>query len=244
MVRSEAAHKPLVRARQPAVNHCSGQSVHLAVHLHVHVDGHLHGACTMDGRWITYAELGRLMGGKSPGAGRQRANRRKYRKQAGNDGRALVFVPPEDLAELEASVHMAVHADVQQNGYPAVHVNGKDIEAEWLARLERLQVEMTELARKLGAAESEAANARTAVEELRQDRDTWKAQAEAWRVQAENRVGESEGELQAVRGERDRLIGDLRTMHERMAKTEHDRDRLAHELEVHLRLPWWRRLFA
>jgi hypothetical protein len=33
-------------------------------------------------------------------------------------------------------------------------------------------------------------------------------------------------------------------LRERMAKAERDRDRLTQELDVHLRLPWWRRLFA
>jgi hypothetical protein len=36
----------------------------------------------------------------------------------------------------------------------------------------------------------------------------------------------------------------LLALREQMAAVVHDRDRLAHELEAHLQLPWWRRLFA
>ena len=78
---------------------------------------------------------------------------------------------------------------------------------------------MTEMAQRLGASEADTVAARAALDELRQDRDAWRAQAE-------------------------RLLSDSETMRERMIRAERDRDRLAAELETHLRLPWWRRLFA
>ena len=42
-----------------------------------------------------------------------------------------------------------------------------------------------------------------------------------------------------------RSLGQLiETVREQLAQAERDRDRLAADLEMHLRLPWWRRLFA
>jgi hypothetical protein len=64
-----------------------------------------------------------------------------------------------------------------------------------------------------------------------------------WRARVERLVAVG-GELQAVKEERERPLGDLEMMRERMDKTERDRDRLTYELDMHLRLPWWRRLFV
>jgi len=49
------------------------------------------------------------------------------------------------------------------------------------------------------------------------------------------------GRIDAAQG---RYVAELTALHERTARAEHDRDRLMHELEAHLRTPWWRKLFA
>ena len=99
-------------------------------------------------------------------------------------------------------------------------------EGELLARLAALQAEMIETTQRL--------------------------------VVAEGRAGSAEGELRAVtaerdrllersaedRGERERLLNELTSLHERVAKAEHDRTRAVDALAAHMALPWWRRLFA
>ena len=53
-----------------------------------------------------------------------------------------------------------------------------ELDAEWAARVERLQAELVEMATRAGAGEADAANAKAVAEELRQDRDHWRALAE------------------------------------------------------------------
>jgi hypothetical protein len=198
---------------------------------------------------------------------RRIARRHRWRKVRGNNGHALVHVPVEYLQRRDADIRADsddpvrpdVPSDVRADIPPDVPIPVPLAvrEAEILARLDRMQAELVEMARRLGASDA-------LVAELRADRDTWKAQADAWRAQAETaqqrqdelradrdtrraqaeRLVAVEGELQAVKEDRERLATDLGTMRERMAKAEHDRDRLTQELDAHLRLPWWRRLFA
>ncbi len=103
----------------------------------------------MADRWMTYAELGDALG-CSPAAARARAKRRGWRRQPGNDGVARVLVPDgEDLAPLRPP-------PVQRTGpesAPGTDPGPLEREAELLVKLDRLQAEMTELARKLGTAE-------------------------------------------------------------------------------------------
>jgi len=64
-----------------------------------------------------------------------------------------------------------------------------------MAKFERLQAELVEMARKLGAAEADVTSAKGLVEELRQDRDAWRAQIEGARSEAE----QARSELAAYR---------------------------------------------
>ena len=177
----------------------------------------------MADRWLTYAELAELMGCPT-GAARARAVRRRWRRQIGNDGLARVLVPDgEDLSPKWTPTVRPNDSGTapQADSPPSTQTtpSSPNRDDELLARLDRLQAEMTEMAQRLGASEAETKAAREALDELRQDRDAWRAQAE-------------------------RLLSDSETMRERMIKAERDRDRLTHELDMHLRLPWWRRLFA
>lgn len=51
----------------------------------------------LEQQWMTYAELGERLG-VSPEAARQKALRGRWRRQQGNDGRALVLVEPDALS--------------------------------------------------------------------------------------------------------------------------------------------------
>jgi predicted nucleic acid-binding Zn-ribbon protein len=236
---------------------------------------------------------------------RRITHRHKWRKIRGNDGRTLVHVPIEYLEKRDADSQKPVASTVTSTADTTVTptVTSTVDMTEIVSRLDRLQAEMIEMAKKLGASEAETTAAKAALDELRQDRDHWRQMAETaqqqqaqavrqqdelrvdrdtWRAQAE-RLAAVGSELQAAREERERLLGDSETMRERMVgaerdrdqalerlnhnidrldrvQTEHhteitavqeqlaqakrDRDRLAAELETHLRMPWWRRLFA
>jgi predicted nucleic acid-binding Zn-ribbon protein len=108
---------------------------------------------------------------------------------------------------------------------------------ELIARLATLQVEMAALAQRLATAESRAGAAEAKAEGL-------EAVLEVERRQAGELRTERDRLISRIDAAQDRHISELMALHERMARAEHNRDRLAAELEAHLRLPWWRRLFA
>src|SRR3712207_2975802 len=48
----------------------------------------------MDGKWLSYADAAAALG-MTPESVRQRARREHWRKQLGNDGKALILVPAD-----------------------------------------------------------------------------------------------------------------------------------------------------
>ena len=128
---------------------------------------------------LTYEELACRLGITTASVQRM-AKRRRWRKTPGNDGRARVHVPEEYLAEREAArgaspvapprtppVAAPGASPVVDPGTSPVATPGADPRA----RLAELQAELVEMARRAGAAEA-------VVEEMRQDRDRWHAQAD------------------------------------------------------------------
>ena len=153
----------------------------------------------MADRWVTYAELAELMGCPS-GAARARAVRRRWRRQIGNDGLARVLVPDgEDLSpKWTPTVRLNDSETTPQTDSPPSAPTTpppRDHDADLMAKFERLQAELVEMARKLGAAEADVTSAKGLVEELRQDRDAWRAQIEGARSEAE----QARSELAAYR---------------------------------------------
>jgi hypothetical protein len=142
----------------------------------------------MDGVWLTYAELGERMG-KSAEAARQRAIRKRWRRQVGNDGLARVLVPADaELTPVRTGNERAGERPKTDRPDP---VRTPSVEMELLARLAALHDELVAMAQKLaiaegraGAAEAEAASARATIDALQRERDAWKAQADGWRGQA------------------------------------------------------------
>ena len=180
----------------------------------------------MDGVWLTYAEIAERMG-KSAEAARQRAIRKRWRRQVGNDGLARVFVPAD--VELTPVRTRNEQASERPKSGRADPVQTPSVESELLARLAAVQDELVAMAQKLataearaGIAEAEIASAKSAMDELRQDRDVWRARAERLTT-AEGRADAAEeraGGLQAIldverrrsdelHQERDRLLGQL-----------------------------------
>jgi hypothetical protein len=68
---------------------------------------HMHDDAGTTGRWMTYDELAEMRGIKRIGAVRL-VQRYKWRRQAGNDGRARVLVPHEPWHQCEAPMPAAV----------------------------------------------------------------------------------------------------------------------------------------
>src|SRR3954453_10513966 len=134
------------------------------------------------------------------GAARARAVRRRWRRQIGNDGLARVLVPDgEDLSpKWTPTVRLNDSETTPQTDSPPSAPTTpppRDYDAELMAKFERLQAELVEMARKLGAAEADVTSAKGLVEELRQDRDAWRAQIEGARSEAE----QARSELAAYR---------------------------------------------
>ena len=178
----------------------------------------------MADRWLTYQELGEVLG-CSAVAARARAQRARWRRQTSNsDGLARVLLP--DDAELRP-----VRTRNTRPSAPGAHPRTPNAtEGELLTRLAALQTELADMARKLGAAEERVEGLRTVLDverrqasELRQDRDRALEQLE---------------QAQAAH------VDELLALREQMAAIAHDRDRAAEALAAHLALPWWRRLFA
>jgi phage-related minor tail protein len=174
----------------------------------------------VDAQWLTYAEYAERTG-RTPHAARLRAARKHWRRQLGNDGRARILVPPEELEHpLEPPPEPRLERKPEQALEP------RSSEVELFKRLGDLQAELAALAQRLaaaegraGAAEAQAEMERRRGDELRQDRD-----------RALERL--------------EQQIAELAIMRERMKRAEHDTHRAADALAAHLALPWWRRLLG
>ncbi len=181
--------------------------------------------------WLTYAELGERIG-VTRDAARCRAGRLRLRRQIGNDGKARVAV---DLDEIELNPPKALARSSEGDPVmipPDNHPNG-----DWLPNVKEL----------LAKAEATAERERTERLQERQRADQLAGKVADLAHQLAKLVEEAgvrERDLQARMTEADQARTKLATMQERMARAEHDRDRAAAELAIHLALPWWRRLFA
>ncbi len=164
---------------------------------------------------ISYEELaGRL--GITVHSARRMVNRHRWRKTPGNNGRTIVHVPEEYLAQREAE--RSTPKPALETEAPALRVASEPAAGavpeaahltDLVARLGALQAELAEMARRAGAAEA--------------------------------RVGELDRELTEaltiitdLRGkafERDRLVGQLEGLRDVLTEVKGDRDRWAAHAE-------------
>ena len=193
----------------------------------------------MNDRWLNYADAAKALGMTSESV-RQRARREGWRRQIGNDGRALVLVPADTARNTagDAAVSRPVirperdtamlRARLQEIESRAAELRS-DIERERAERLQerdradRLAGEVADLARQLAKLTEEAGS---------RERDL---QARLTAAQAEH-------------------VAEVLSLRDQLAKTEYDRDRVAAEAEkaraeaelaradlAALRArPWWR----
>ena len=131
---------------------------------------------TMTTLALSYDAIAAKLGIAVPSA-RRLVHRKKWPKSKGNDGRAVVQVPAEFFDAHHDGPSDKQHdgltdgqKDDPQDDSKAVIVTEGAL-SEVLARLAAAQTELVEMARRLGAAESEAAA-------LRADRDRWAAQTD------------------------------------------------------------------
>ena len=184
----------------------------------------------MADRWVTYAELAKLMDCPS-GAARARAVRRRWRRQIGNDGLARVLVPDgEDLSpKWTPTVRLNDSETTPQTDSPLSAPTTpppRDRDDELMAKFERLQAELVEMARKLGAAEADVTNAKELAEELRQDRDAWRAQ------------------IEGARGDIERARIDAEKARSEAERERNEAEQARSELAAYRARPWWWRAFG
>ena len=136
---------------------------------------------------MTYPELGQHLG-ITADAARQRANRGRWRRQRGNDGKPRVLVEPEALQAavqarptgVQPDDRLVDHAPVQT---PETRALVAALEAQVGFLKDALEHERLRADRERERADEliskEIAMLRTMLEELRRDRDEWHRQPQA-----------------------------------------------------------------
>ena len=211
----------------------------------------------MESRWLTYDEMAAVLR-MTPASARRLVGKKKWPRKMGNDGRALICVPPERLAA--AALPAAEEGAGEAAGADAGTGTGGDagtdaaparIEAELLARLERLQAEMVEMAQRLGATEAQAEGLQAVLDverrrsdELHQERDRLLGQLADERRERDQALERLNLNIDRFEQAQAAHVDELLALREQMAVVAHDRDRAVEALAAHLALPWWRRLFA
>jgi hypothetical protein len=116
-----------------------------------------------DGRWLTYGELAIIRGTTRPSAERL-ARRMKWRRQAGNDGFARVFVP---VAFLERAGDKAKDGPHEEQGAPPRDFDTAIAFQDALAALREAHAgEIAALIGRATAAESFAAELRARLDDM------------------------------------------------------------------------------
>ena len=127
---------------------------------------------------LTYEQIAQRLGITVPSV-RRMVNRHRWRKTRANDGRTLVNVPEEYLAERDAARETAPVAASMVAPTPALEAVSETVpeaapvpalEADLLARLASLQDELVEMARRAGAAEVLVEEMRVGLKQERAER--------------------------------------------------------------------------
>lgn len=129
-------------------------------------------AVTDDSRWMTYAELAEARGIKEPAAIRL-VQRRRWERQAGNDGAARIAVPLSELRPSRAvtpSVTLVAGDSLERERQRADQAETREQETRALA--DQRGVELTAALVRAARAEGEATALREALTEAR--RPAWR----------------------------------------------------------------------
>jgi hypothetical protein len=167
--------------------------------------------------WLTYAELGKARG-TNAAAAKRLAMRRRWRRQAGNDGTTRVSVPVSEVRHWkgDAGAHTAVSAGVNTD-------DDTGADASVIKALESAVASLTERA---AVAENRADRAEIRAEqaEARVNRAEQSLSEERKRAdQAEVAANRLEIELDAEKLGRAEAEADAAELREAMQKADHDR---------------------
>ncbi len=202
----------------------------------------------MSDQWLSYADAAKALG-MTPESVRQRARREAWRRQIGNDGRALILVPmdtaripagdtpgnpPASRPALRPERDTAVlRAQLQEIEARAAELRS-DLERERTERLQereradRLASEITDLARQLAKITEEAGDRER---DLQARLSTAQAEYVAELLALRERMADAE----QAWAEAERTKLELTAVNERMVRAEHDRDqaleRLNHNID-------------
>jgi hypothetical protein len=175
------------------------------------------------GRWLTYDELAVVRGIKRSGAVRL-VQRLKWRRQAGNDGKARILVPHDELRVVSGT---RPHTDRPRRGGDDGGGTSFDgtmsVHTRALAVLEEA---VTGLTRRAEQAEARADDASAAAVAANQRADAALAVADRAQVQlsdAASRIGEAERRAEAERARADQAETDRRAAEGRVERLEQDR---------------------
>ncbi len=128
---------------------------------------------------MSYDDLAERLGISVPSA-RRLVQRRRWSKTVGNDGKAVIQVPDDSLAQRDGDKHPRDEDSGQPEDATTVRetapptVAPTDITSDLVARLVAVQAEMAEMAQRLGMAEGELRAVRDERDHLRQLLD-WQA---------------------------------------------------------------------
>jgi hypothetical protein len=147
--------------------------------------------------WMTYPELAKHLGCTADAA-RQRANRGRWRRQRGNDGRPRVLVEPEVLSLAVPSRptghpvgHRSVDYALDRTPEGAAEIAALKAQIDFLK--DALEHERSRAERERERADAliakEIAGLRTMLEELRRDRDEWRRQPQALALTDQTKSG-------------------------------------------------------
>jgi hypothetical protein len=195
-----------------------------------------------DGRWLTYDELAALRGIRRIGAVRL-VQRYKWRRQAGNDGKARILVPRDALTAPARAVVTGISAWQHDTGNDARRLlpaalaalegalmQARETAAEADGRAQAALV----LADRLGA---QLADAGTRADEANKRADAAEARSEA-NVQ---RADRAEARAEQAEGECDRIAGELSAAVEQRTAAQAEARLLREAENARQQLGRWRR---
>ncbi len=190
--------------------------------------GEVQGDVTPGTRWMTYRELAEFLGVEEESS-RRRAQRARWPRRPGNDGKTRVGVPGDVTPD-----------DTRKAARDDASDDGGDVTPALVALTERQAAELAELRERVGRAESDAAAARAELERIQAAHviELTRAVADRAHERVERQAVEAERDAAAMdtARERDRAEGALI----RAAASEAEVKGLRETLEE-ARRPFWRR---
>lgn len=190
----------------------------------------------MGDQWLTYSAAAKMLG-MTPESVRQRTRREGWRRQLGNDGRALILVPADTARNTAGDT-----GDDTPGDPPASRpvIRPKRDTAALQARLQEIEGRAAELRAELEREQAERHQERDRADRLAGEVADLARQIAKLADEAASRERDLRDQLTAERTEH---TAELMTVREQLAVAVNDRDRLTAALRAHL-TPWWKKLIG